>query len=137
MPRAPKTHEQLVKESMHEKAKAHEKEVRRRRYETRMHAELQKHRTSARYYRFRRMHLAVHPLCCDPFNHHADDGVVVEAAHIHHIVKVIDDFTGMYDNENIVSVCPKCHSALEQMPASKQRSIISGKRDGLNDGGER
>lgn len=52
--------------------------------------------------------------------------IEVRGLQVHHILKRVDDINGdkIYDPENLVSVCKKCHEELEKLPVSKQKELI-------------
>ena len=70
-------------------------------------------RDSARWQRFRAWFRRRHPLCCDPFRHHAEDGVVVATAHVHHIVSLTSDEGMACTESNCAPVCTQCHAKVE------------------------
>lgn len=61
-----------------------------------------------RWQRLRRMFLAAHPLCADPFGDHQRDGVVVAATDVDHIVPRTRG--GTDDESNLQQLCHSCHS---------------------------
>ncbi len=58
--------------------------------------------------RIRIRYLRRHPLCVDPFAIHADDGVIVVATDVDHIIKRRDG--GSDASGNLQSLCHSCHS---------------------------
>ena len=72
-------------------------------------------RMTRRWGRVRARVLSARPLCCDPFGHHAADGVVVPAAQVHHIVALKDAPGLAYDATNLAPVCTACHARISAM----------------------
>lgn len=62
----------------------------------------------ARWRRLRRMVLARHPLCADPFEIHAMRDEVVLATEVDHITPLRDG--GSNSLSNLQSLCKSCHS---------------------------
>lgn len=52
--------------------------------------------------------------------------VEIRGLQVHHIIKRVDDVTqeSVYDPNNLVTVCKKCHEELEKLPISKQRDLL-------------
>ena len=44
---------------------------------------------------------------------------ITHATDVHHIVKLKDDYTKRLDNDNLVSVCSKCHKILDKLNKNK------------------
>jgi len=53
-----------------------------------------------------------HPLCADPLGRHV--GRPVPAEDVHHIVPIAEDPTLVFDAANLISLCRKCHAAVER-----------------------
>ena len=75
----------------------------------------QRIRNSARWQRFRNWFKRGHPLCCDPFGRHADDGVVVATAHAHHITSLTARPDLACVASNCAPLCSRCHAKVEAM----------------------
>lgn len=60
-----------------------------------------------RWQRFRKLYLAMYPLCCDCMEH----GVVTAATDIHHKAKLREYPELKYDNDNLMALCGKHHDA--------------------------
>jgi 5-methylcytosine-specific restriction protein A len=71
---------------------------------------------TARWQKFRKMFLARHPLCADPFGYHATDGVTVGATEVDHVQRIKHGGEKL-DSANCQALCKACHSyktAMEQ-----------------------
>lgn len=66
-----------------------------------------------RWRQLRRMVLARHPLCADPFGDHAATRQVVAATDVHHIIARRDG--GRDLARNLQSLCHSCHSRVTAM----------------------
>jgi len=62
----------------------------------------------ARWRRLRKMHLAAHPLCADPYGAHAAQGELVAATEVDHIVPKRQG--GSDAEKNLQALCKVCHS---------------------------
>lgn len=62
----------------------------------------------ARWCRLRKMFLAQHPLCADPYGAHAERGELMPATEVDHIQPRRDG--GSDDWDNLQSLCKPCHS---------------------------
>ena len=74
-------------------------------------------RNSHRYQRFRAWFKRRHPLCCDPFWHHAENGVAVPTAQVHHIIPLTTDEgvrLAFVESSN-APVCVPCHAKVEAL----------------------
>lgn len=61
-----------------------------------------------RWQRLRKMILARHPLCVDPYGDHARAGQIVPATDVDHIIARRDG--GTDDESNLQALCHSCHS---------------------------
>lgn len=59
--------------------------------------------------------MAKRPLCCDPFGHHAEDGVTVPTANMHHIKGVVLFPELAFVMNNCRPLCTRCHARIDQM----------------------
>ena len=74
-------------------------------------------RNSPRWQRFRGWLRRQHPLCCDPFGHHAEDGMAALTEHVHHIFPLSSD-EGVRlacTESNTAPLCVSCHGKIEGM----------------------
>lgn len=62
----------------------------------------------ARWRKLRKMFLASHPLCGDPFGHHAEENRLVPATEVDHIKPKQQGGTDRW--ENLQALCKPCHS---------------------------
>lgn len=62
----------------------------------------------ARWRRLRKMYLAAHPLCADPYGAHAERGELVAATEVDHIIP--KKRGGSDTEENLQALCQVCHS---------------------------
>lgn len=67
-----------------------------------------------RWRRLARAKLQADPLCEDPIGKHAESGRVEVATEVHHKVPVAKDQSLALDWQNLMSVCRKCHEAIER-----------------------
>ena len=134
MPWKPPTHAQLTRG----RRDADLEYERRRRADPGLR-QAQRIRSSARWQRFRNWFKRGHPLCCDPFGRHADDGVVVATAHAHHITSLAVRPDLACVESNCAPLCSRCHAKVEAMErAGKatrqlfegfQREVLQGEVD--------
>lgn len=109
MPTKCKTHLQQLKER-HAKFQQHKP----KRLRTKYQIAAQKIRGTARYQRFVAWHKQRNPLCCDPLGLHAVQGVIVAAAHTHHIIPMAERLDLKFTDENCASLCHACHNQIEK-----------------------
>ena len=78
-----------------------------------------------RWRQLRRMVLSAHPLCADPFNVHAADGVVVLATDVHHVVPLSSGAASQVLNrmDNLQPLCHSCHS---RVTAAETKMVTAG-----------
>jgi 5-methylcytosine-specific restriction protein A len=62
----------------------------------------------ARWRRLRKMFLSAHPLCADPYGHHAARNEIVVATEVDHVVPKKQGGSDAW--ENLQSLCKSCHS---------------------------
>lgn len=62
----------------------------------------------------------INPLCEDPFGIHQKEGITTPCAHAHHIQSVESRPDLAFVMTNLMSVCTKCHSMLEQKAKEKE-----------------
>ncbi len=110
MPRKAATHAQLTR-GRRDTDLAYE---RRRRADPALR-QAQRIRSSVRWQRFRRWFKSRHPLCCDPFGYHAEDGRVEPTEHAHHIVPLIERPDLACYESNVAPLCVLCHTKVEAM----------------------
>jgi 5-methylcytosine-specific restriction endonuclease McrA len=67
-------------------------------------------RSSARWQRVRRLVLQRNPLCADPFGHHKEDGALVVAEEVDHIIGLDTRPDLAFDFENLQGICSPCHA---------------------------
>lgn len=72
-------------------------------------------RNSHRWQRFREWFRRRYPLCCDPFGHHAEDGVIEATDHVHHIIGLEERSDLAFDDRNCAPLCTACHARVEAM----------------------
>ena len=99
----------------------------------------QRIRNSARWQRFRNWFKRRHPLCCDPFGWHREDGVTVPTAQVHHITSLAARPDLACVESNCAPLCSRCHAKVEAMErAGKatrqlfegfQREVLQGEVD--------
>lgn len=63
---------------------------------------------NARWKRISKHYLRRHPLCCDPFGYHDEDGIIVVANEVDHIVPLRAG--GTHASKNLQALCRSCHS---------------------------
>jgi len=64
---------------------------------------------SARWRTLRRVFLATHPVCADPFGYHAEDGRVVLAGEVDHVIPRALRPDLELDQANLQSLCSGLH----------------------------
>ena len=77
-------------------------------------AAAQELRSSSKWKRSRWLKLTMNPLCEDPFGIHARKGETVAAKQVHHIAPLSRRIDLGHHLENLMSVCPSCHSMVER-----------------------
>ena len=90
----------------HSHCELHRKQ-RQRRYDAQRGSSAQRG-YDAQWRKLRKMVLAQHPLCVDPFGIHAERGEVVEATEVDHVVPLRAG--GANNFENLQALCKRCHS---------------------------
>jgi 5-methylcytosine-specific restriction endonuclease McrA len=78
-------------------------------------------RSSRKWQRTQRMKLSLDLLCEDPFKTHRSRGTTETAKQVHHIIGLAEcaNDERAYSMDNLMSVCWKCHSRLEQIERKK------------------
>ena len=109
MPTAAKTHSQR----QHSRRHADRAYDRGRRRADPALRKAKKTRSSIRWQRFREWFIRRHPLCCDPFGHHEEDGVTVATQQVHHIEPLTKRPTLACAESNCAAVCALCHAKTE------------------------
>lgn len=71
-------------------------------------------RHAKRWGRCRRMVLKRNPLCVDPYGWHKDDGRVVLASQVDHILALRERPDLAYVLENLQGLCTRCHATKSQ-----------------------
>ncbi len=67
-------------------------------------------RSSQRWQDVRRLVLQKHPLCADPFGHHAEDGEVILATEVDHVLGLSDRPDLAFTESNLAPLCTACHA---------------------------
>lgn len=66
---------------------------------------------SYRWRQFRDWFIRTHPLCADPFGHHAEDGRIVAANHVDHVIPRREQPEERHMREDLCqALCQSCHS---------------------------
>jgi 5-methylcytosine-specific restriction endonuclease McrA len=63
----------------------------------------------------------MNPLCEDPFAVHSRRNMTETATQVHHVVGLSVDPSLAFDLTNLMSVCTRCHSRLEQEDRKRTR----------------
>lgn len=72
-------------------------------------------RNSARWQRFRKRFRELHPVCCDPFGAHANEGRFEKTEQVHHVVPLEKAPTLAFVEANCRPLCTWCHAQVGQM----------------------
>ena len=68
-------------------------------------------RSTARWKRVSRKKLSKNPLCEDPFGDHGEN--TRDAQQVHHITGLAEDSRLAFNEDNLMSVCTRCHAKIE------------------------
>jgi hypothetical protein len=77
-------------------------------------------RGTQRWRRLRELVLSKHPLCADPYGHHAATGRIEPAVEVDHIQGVWEAPARVFDQTNLRSLCHACHSRASAAARAKQ-----------------
>jgi 5-methylcytosine-specific restriction endonuclease McrA len=61
----------------------------------------------------RQAQLLEHPFCADPFGWHRDQNRIELAKHVHHVIPLEERPDLALDQDNLRSLCVRCHGAIE------------------------
>lgn len=106
MPRKPLSHSQRQRQQRDRQA---EDIYAAKRQDTPAQALADRVRGSARWQRLRRMILAKHPLCADPYGVHAHRGEAIAATQLDHIELLVLHPELAYTPSNLQGLCTRCH----------------------------
>ncbi|SRR5712691_5229009 len=105
MPRRPLSHSERLGRARHDKAYDE-----RERATTPALALAKQIRSSARWRRLRKLVIAKHPLCADPFGYHAQDGRLALTEEVDHIVELARRPDLAFVESNLQGLCCPCHA---------------------------
>lgn len=71
-------------------------------------------RSSQRWIRVRKLVLADHPICADPFGDHARAGVTRASTQVHHISGLAEHPELAFHADNLQALCTACHARIER-----------------------
>jgi 5-methylcytosine-specific restriction endonuclease McrA len=77
-------------------------------------ANAHKIRKSRAWERVRRLQLADHPLCADPFGMHSRCDLTETATQVHHIIGLVERPDLWNTQTNLQSLCTACHARIER-----------------------
>jgi 5-methylcytosine-specific restriction endonuclease McrA len=81
-------------------------------------------RDSSRWKKVRRLKLTESPMCEDPFNDHSNKQTTETARQVHHIKGLRKHPDLAFVWSNLMSVCTKCHSKMEQHENIKRKDEV-------------
>ena len=130
MPFAPKKHSDSFKGRGKELYKQRVKDSPRMAY-------INKLRMSGNWKKVRKQILLNDPICYDPFKHHEEDGRVVVAQEVHHILPVMQRPDLIFVEDNLAGLCKVCHDKISSLEKKGKDAIVyfRAKIDSLHDNG--
>ena len=72
-------------------------------------------RNTAQWQKLRKLFLAAHPLCNDPYEVHRINGETVEARQVDHVIAYRERPDLCFTESNLQGLCTMCHSRKSQL----------------------